>query len=226
VYAPRAQSCCGGIHKQTGAIDEARELARRNIDLFLPKDGAPVDYIVSSIAGCNSTMREYDRLLRDDIHYFGVALEFQRRSRDLMQLLTELPIPEFNYPLEMTIAFQDACQSVPGLPSGQTPRDVLARIPGLRGVEMPESDICCGAAGSYAILQPEMANALADRKLNHLAACGAEALVMSNPGCAAHLVGQARARGQKLTIMHPIELIHHTIFGRQIETTANAVIAA
>ena len=131
VYAPRRQSCCGGIHKQTGAIEEARELARLNIDLFLPKDGAAVDYIVSSIAGCNSTMREYDRLLRDDADYFAVALEFQRRSRDLMQLLTELQLPEFAFPLEMTIAFQEACQSAAGLRSGQTPRDVLARIPGI-----------------------------------------------------------------------------------------------
>jgi glycolate oxidase iron-sulfur subunit len=222
VYAPRQQSCCGGIHKQTGAIEEARDLARKNIDLFLPPDRVPVDYIVSTISGCNATMREYDRLLRDDIPYAGVSLEFQRRSRDLMQLLAELTLPEFTYELNLTVAFQDACQSVPGLRPGQTPREVLSKIPGLQVVDMPEYDICCGAAGSYAISQPEIASSLAQRKLNHLAACGAQVLVISNPGCAAHLTGEARERGQILRIMHPIELIHYALFGPKAATAADS----
>jgi glycolate oxidase iron-sulfur subunit len=213
VYAPPQQGCCGALHKHGGEMDGARELARRNIDLFIPRDGTAVDYIVTNIGGCGSTMLEYDVLLRDDPAYAGMAREFRRRYRDISQMLAELPLPEMTRPVNITAAYHDACHLAHGQRIREVPRELLSRIPGLKLVPLAESDLCCGAAGTYNLEHPEMAGEMAARKLDQVAAANAEVLIAGNAGCAAHLVAQAKARGQKLSVVHPVELIHQAIFG-------------
>ncbi len=213
VYAPPQQGCCGALNKHGGELDQARELARRNIDLFLPRDGTAVDYIVTNIGGCGSTMMEYDVLLRDDPEYATLASEFRRRYRDISQMLAELPLPKMTHAVNVTAAYQDACHLAHAQRIRDVPRELLSRIPGLKLVPLAENDLCCGAAGTYNLEHPEMATELANRKLDHIAAAKAEVLIVGNAGCAVHLLAQAKARGQKLKMVHPIELIHQAIFG-------------
>jgi glycolate oxidase iron-sulfur subunit len=125
----------------------------------------------------------------------------------------ELPLPEMKHPVRLTAAYQDACHLAHAQRVRQGPRDLLARIPGLTVVGLAESDLCCGAAGTYNLEHPMAANELADRKLEHLAAAGVEVLITGNAGCAAHLSAQAKARGRKVRIVHPVELIHQSMFG-------------
>jgi glycolate oxidase iron-sulfur subunit len=128
VYAPPQQGCCGALHKHGGGLDEARELARRNIDLFMPREGIAVDYIVTNIGGCGSTMLEYDVLLRDDPEYASMAREFRRRYRDISQMLAELTLPKMEHPVNITAAFHDACH----LAHAQRVREVPRQSPAAR----------------------------------------------------------------------------------------------
>ena len=154
--------------------------------------GTAIDYIVTNIAGCGSTLMEYDVLLRDDPEYAPLAAEFRRRYRDISQMLAELTLPEMKHPVNLTAAYQDACHLAHAQRVRQGPRDLLARIPGLTLVPLAESDLCCGAAGMYNLEQPETANDLADRKLDNVAAAKVEVLITGNAGCAAHLAAQAK----------------------------------
>jgi glycolate oxidase iron-sulfur subunit len=223
VYVPRAQGCCGAIHKQTGCLDDARKLARKNIDLFLPRQGTSVDFIVTNIAGCGAALLEYDVLLRDDLEYADLASEFRRRFRDISKMLAELNLPELAHPVNLTAAYQDSCQLAHGQKLGSGPRDLLARIPGLNLVELPEGNLCCGGAGTYNLEHPETATELANRKLDHLAAAGVSTLISPNVGCASHLAAQARQRRQTLRIVHPVELLHEAVFGVCDEYSSTAV---
>jgi glycolate oxidase iron-sulfur subunit len=213
VYAPSQQGCCGAIHKQNGELDLARQLARTNIDLFLPRDGTAVDFIVTSIGPCGSALTECDVLLRDDPEYAGLAREFRSRCRDISQMLAELTLPEMTHPVNLTAAYHEACHLSTAPRLRLLPRQLLARIPGLRLVPLAQADLCCGAAGAYHLEQPPMAAALADRKLDNLAAAKVDVLISGNAGCASHLSAQAKSRRQSLKIVHPVELIHQAVFG-------------
>ncbi len=214
VFAPKNQGCCGAIDKNSGEIERSRALARKNIDLFLPRDGSAVDFIVTSIGGCGASLMEYDLLLRDDPEYAGMAREFHRRFRDISQMLLELPLPEMKHPVQLTAAYHDACHLTHAQRLREPPRELLGKIPGLKLVPLLEADLCCGAAGTYNLEQTQMANELADRKLGNIVASGAEVLISGNAGCASHLAAHAKSRGVKLRIVHPVELIHQSVFGR------------
>jgi glycolate oxidase iron-sulfur subunit len=213
VYAPPQQCCCGAIHQHGGAANQAREMARRNVDLFLGIDGRGVDYLVTNIAGCGAMLREYDLLLRDDPAYSVRAAEFSRRVRDISQLLYQLPLPPMTHPVNLTATYHDACHLAHAQRVTAVPRQLLEKIPGLKIVPLPESDLCCGAAGTYNLTHPEMAADLANRKLDSVAASGAQVCVAGNAGCALHLRSHARQRGQPLRVVHPVELVHQAVFG-------------
>jgi glycolate oxidase iron-sulfur subunit len=95
----------------------------------------------------------------------------------------------------------------------EPPRKLLAQVPGLKLVPLPESDVCCGAAGTYNLAHPEMATDLAERKLRNIAATGAATCVTGNVGCAMQIQSEGDARGQKVTVVHPVELLHRAVFG-------------
>ena len=212
VSTPR-QVCCGAIHHHNGDHQTARDLARRNIDAFLPLRGAPVDFITVAIAGCGAMLREYDHLLRDDPKYATRAAEFSRRMRDITEVLVTLDLPAMMHPINETVTYHDACHLAHAQRVTAQPRVLLARIPGLQLVSLHESDMCCGAAGTYNLTQPAMATDLAARKLNHIAATGAAICVTGNAGCALQIQSEAAARGMPLRVMHPVELLHRSLTG-------------
>jgi glycolate oxidase iron-sulfur subunit len=213
VVTPRGQVCCGAIHHHNAAEHPAQDLARKNIDTFVPQDGPAVDFIATDIAGCGAALREYDFLLRDDPDYARRAKTFVSKVRDISEVLAHLGLPELKYPVNQTVTYHDACHLAHAQKVTVEPRALLAKVPGLKLVALHESDMCCGAAGTYNLTQPEMAGHLAERKLNNIAATGAPVCATGNVGCAMHLQSEADARGRNIRIVHPVEILHQALFG-------------
>ena len=213
VLVPNRQRCCGAIHHHNGMHGAAEEFARRNIDAFLPKSGPNVDLIATNIAGCGAMLREYDLLLRDDPEYADRAREFSARVRDISEVLADLALPEMAHPIDAIATYHDACHLAHAQKVTAAPRKLLAAIPSLKLVELPESDMCCGAAGTYNLTQPEMSTRLAQRKLSNIISTGAEICVAGNVGCALQIQSEAQAQGKELRVVHPVQLLHEAIFG-------------
>jgi glycolate oxidase iron-sulfur subunit len=215
VVVPETQGCCGAIHHHSGDHDEAIDRAKRNIDAFLPQQGEQVDLIVSTIAGCGAMLREYDFLLRDDPEYRDRAVQFASKVRDISEVLLDLGMPEMKHAIDQTITYHDACHLIHAQKVSIPPRALLAKIAGLKMVTLPESDMCCGAAGTYNLTHPKMATDLAERKLNHIESTKTSTVVTGNVGCAMHIASEARARGRTLEVLHPVELLHRAVFGEE-----------
>ena len=220
--APPSQQCCGAIHYHGGSRSPAEEMARRNIDALMPQSaqgqtGRKIDFIVSTAAGCGSMLHEYGTLLRDDPNYAARAAEFSAKVRDVTQVLDELGLSPMKHTVKATATYHDACHLAHAQRVTQPPRRLLAAIPGLNLIPLPQSDQCCGAAGTYFLTQPEMAQKLAARKLENIQSTGATYVVAGNAGCALHLRSQAQARDQQIKIVHPVELLHAAVFGSRLE---------
>jgi glycolate oxidase iron-sulfur subunit len=214
-----SQACCGAIHQHNGDRKSAEQMARQNIDAMFPDDGRqPPEFIVTTIAGCGAMLREYDVLLRDDTRYAAMAKLFASKVRDISEVLLQLELPPMTQAIPFVAAYHDACHLIHAQHVASAPRELLAKIPGLQMVPLPESDICCGAAGTYNLQHPRMAAALADRKLRNIASTNAAICVAGNIGCAMHLSGVAHSRGQKLAIVHPVQLVHRAVFGNESQS--------
>jgi len=213
VVIPPTQECCGAIHHHNGRWDTARELARRNIDAFLPENGPEVDYITTTIAGCGAMLREYNHLLRDDPLYANRAKEFARRVRDVSEVFVDLGLPPMRYAVEATATYHDACHLLHAQGVGVPPRKLLASVEGLKLVPLVDSEVCGGAAGTYSLLHPKMSAKLVEAKLKHIAATGAQLCIAGNVGCAMQIAAGARAAGMKLRVVHPVQILHEAAFG-------------
>jgi glycolate oxidase iron-sulfur subunit len=213
VRVPRAQVCCGAIHHHNGNWEPAKAFARKNIDAMLGTGTEMPAFIATNIAGCGAMLKDYDHLLRDDPAYAERAKLFSSRVRDISEVLFELGLPEMKHPVNLTVTYHDACHLAHAQKVTAAPRKLLAKIPGLKLVPLAESDMCCGAAGTYNLTQPAMARDLAERKLRHIAATGAAVCVTGNVGCAMHIQSEAEARGRSVEVVHPVELLHRAAFG-------------
>ncbi len=213
VIVPRTQGCCGAIHHHNGVHHPAEMMAKNNIDTFVPKTGDAVDYVTTTIAGCGAMIREYDFLLRDDPEYAERAKIFASKVRDIAELLVELRLPPPEHRIDATITYHDACHLAHAQKVVTQPRALLAMIPGIKLIALPESDMCCGAAGTYNLQHPDMATSLAKRKISHIESTGTNLCVTGNVGCAMHIQGEATAMGRNLKVVHPVELLHRAVFG-------------
>jgi glycolate oxidase iron-sulfur subunit len=194
VVVPRGQACCGALDLHAGHLDTFRERARALTAAF-PED---VDYVVTNAAGCGSALRDYG-------HWLPASARLAGKVRDVTELLADAELPLTSLPI--TVTYHDACHLAHGQGVRAAPRALLARIPGLRLVELRESDLCCGSAGVYNILEPEMADRLLDLKLARIAETGARVVAAGNPGCLLQLAKGARAAGLDLEIVHPVTLL-------------------
>jgi glycolate oxidase iron-sulfur subunit len=204
VYAPPAQGCCGALHMHTGEREQARDLARRNIDAFGP---LKLDAIIINAAGCGSTLKEYGHLLRDDPAYAERAQDFADHVKDVNEFLAAIDLLPPSRPVRMRVTYQDPCHLVHGQGIRNQPRALLRRIPGLELVEMKDSDVCCGSAGIYNLTHPDLSQKILAQKMDNLAATGAEAVVAPNPGCSMQLAYGAQSRGLKLKQYHVVDLL-------------------
>jgi glycolate oxidase iron-sulfur subunit len=211
VDAPRAQGCCGALPLHAGHIEQARELARHNIEVF---EAAGVDRIVVNAAGCGSAMKEYGELFEGDAEWAERARAISGKVRDVSQLLAELGEPRaVRRPIPSRVVYHDACHLAHGQGVRAEPRALLQGIPGVELLTPVESDICCGSAGIYNLVQPEPAGELGRRKARHIAALSPDMIATGNPGCTLQIAAAAQALGHDWPILHPIELVDAAIRG-------------
>ncbi|MBN1345742.1 MAG: 4Fe-4S dicluster domain-containing protein [Phycisphaerae bacterium] len=206
VFAPPAQVCCGAIHHHNNKPDVARQLARLNIDVFGAIEGG-VDAVVTNVAGCGAMLKEYGELLADDREYADRAKRFVERVRDISEFLVGLGIRPPTRAMKMKVTYHDACHLAHAQGITKQPRELLRSIPGLEIVPLPESDMCCGAAGTYNLTQPKMSDRLAERKLSNIDKTGAGVVAAANAGCLLQISQHARRTGRDLRVVHPIDLL-------------------
>ena len=208
VYAPRRPRCCGALMLHTGYEEEALALAKELVVAF---EGC--DYVAVNAAGCGSSMRDYGRLLADDPDWGERAAAFSAKVRDVSALLAELGPVAPRGPVELKVAYHDACHLAHAQGVRAEPRALLAVIPGLEVAEPSEWEVCCGSAGVYNLLQPEPAAALGRRKAANLLATGADAVAAGNPGCTLQISTYLEEAGEPLPVHHPMELLALSIEG-------------
>lgn len=204
VVLPKNQQCCGALHQHGGDFELARKLARQNIDAL---DAVEPDYVVVNAAGCSHHLKEYAHILKDYSVYAAKAETFVSKSGDILELLAELgPLPPTT-PLPWRVTYQDPCHLAHGQKVINQPRQVLTSIPELELVEMKDSAMCCGSAGTYNIMQPDMAGKLLDNKLNNAAATEATVIASANTGCMIQLQAGLNERGTNTKLMHVVEIL-------------------
>ena len=209
VEAPSAQGCCGALALHAGNIDQARELAKHNIEVF---ERANVDRIVVNAAGCGSSMKEYRELLHDDPAWAERARAFSAKVRDVSEVLMEIGEPRAKrHPITARVVYHDACHLAHAQGVRAEPRTLLAAIPGVEVLTPAESEICCGSAGIYNLVQPEPAEQLGERKARHIAALTPDVIAAANPGCILQIAAAGRRLGYEWEIVHPIELVDRSI---------------
>jgi glycolate oxidase iron-sulfur subunit len=215
VLVPKELSCCGAIHHHAGFADGARNFVRNNLDLLVPKQtGKPiVDYIVNTISGCGAALKHTGELMRNDTQYADRAKAFTSISRDITEVLAELLDGEPPHELDRTVTYHHACHLAHAQKVTEPPLQLLRSIKGLKIVALVEDDMCCGAAGTYNLTQPEMARDLAERKIKHIQETGTTVCITGNVGCAMQIQSEAKRMGINLVTKHPIELLHEAYFG-------------
>ena len=208
VVVPPTQVCCGAIHYHSGTAEQALKFALQNVAAFPVDD---LDAIIVNVAGCGSMLKEYthiaEELCRENPQQQTALRALAGKMRDVSEFLMELgPVqPTGSLPLKAT--YHDACHLVHAQRIREQPRDLLELIPDLKLVPLAESDICCGAAGSYNLTEADMADRLAQRKLDNILASGAQVVLSANAGCTLQIQAAIRKSGKPLWTVHPIELL-------------------
>ena len=205
VHTPPVQPCCGSLHAHNGEAAAAQTLAKRMIDLFPP---AQFDAIVSNSGGCGNHLRHYGALLADDPVYAPLAKLWDTKLRDVHEWLLAhgCRAPQMGLG-DLTVTYHDSCHLTHGQKVTRQPRDLLKLIPGLKLVELPEANWCCGSAGIYNITQPEQSEQLLVRKVGHVIGTGASILATANPGCHLQIARGLRQAGSNITLVPPVTLL-------------------
>jgi len=203
VARPGDQVCCGALHAHSGDDEGARNLARANVAAF---EREPSDYICVNAAGCGAMMKEYGQLLADDPEWRDRAAAVSARVRDVSELLSAAG-PKRGGAVSMRVAYDAPCHLLHAQRISSPPLDVLRSIPELELVPLNESDVCCGSAGIYNLVEPETSDVVLDRKLGNIEKANADVIATGNPGCLMQIgAGLVRA-GSRTSTVHPVELL-------------------
>ncbi len=208
VHAPRAPRCCGALGLHAGQEEDSLPLAKATIEAF---EG--YDHVVVNAAGCGSAIKDYGHLLRDEPEWAQRAAELSARARDVHELLASVAPRAKRHPLEMTVAYHDACHLAHAQSVRSQPRQLLRSIPGLELVEPAEWELCCGSAGIYNLTRPQAARELGERKASNLLATGAQAIAAANPGCTLQISAHLERRGEPRPLVHPMQLLAQSLQG-------------
>jgi glycolate oxidase iron-sulfur subunit len=202
VVIPKGQVCCGAIHFHAGASPPAREMANTNAAAF---DASGVDAVIVNVAGCGSMLKDYGHHWHDEQQ--AARGLFASKVRDCSEFLDQLGLIPPVGEIRLTATYHDACHLAHAQKVREQPRNLLKKIPGLKLVELPESELCCGAAGTYNLTEPEMAERLGKRKLDNIRSTGARLVITANAGCLMQIAREARMQGEALKIMHPMDVL-------------------
>ena len=202
VLVPRNQACCGAIHFHAGSSDPAREFADANVGAFSHDD---IDAVIVNVAGCGAMLKDYGHHWHDDRQ--PAREQFANKVKDISEFLDALGLIPPQGQISMTATYHDACHLGHAQKIREAPRRLLAKIPGLTLKELPETELCCGAAGTYNLTEPEMAARLSQRKLQNILSTGARVVITANAGCLLQIGREARKQGEKLWVAHPVDLL-------------------
>jgi glycolate oxidase iron-sulfur subunit len=201
VVAPEA-GCCGSLEHHLGQEAGAFAKARANIDAWTREiEGAGLDAVLITISGCGTTVKDYGFMLRTNPAYAARAAKVSSLARDVSEFLAGLGIERPAKPVNLTVAYHSACSLQHGQRVHREPKDLLAAC-GFVVKEIPEAHLCCGSAGTYNILQPDIAGRLRDRKIGNIAKTAPDIIAAGNIGCIAQI-----ASGTAIPVVHPVELI-------------------
>jgi glycolate oxidase iron-sulfur subunit len=209
VVVPRGQVCCGAIHYHSGVDAPALELARTNIEVF---GAAGVDAIIVNAAGCGAMLKDYAHIL--PVEWHEQAGRFVSKVKDISEFLMALGPVAPRGPVPRKVTYHDACHLCHGQQIRSQPRALLEMIPGLELVPLEETEICCGAAGTYNLTEPEMSERLGRRKMANIEATGAQIVATGNVGCILQIARKIKERGRAIEIVHPVDLLDRAYRGR------------
>ena len=218
VVVPVGQGCCGALNLHSGDLETAREMAKRNIDIFLK---AEVDVIVTSSAGCGANMKEYCELLKNDPVYFQKAQVFSELTKDITEFLVNLPIKIPNSNIPRKITYQDPCHLAHAQRITSAPRQILKCIPGVQLIEMEDSSVCCGSAGIYSAIQPKVSNQILQDKLEKIADTNTQQVVTANPGCMAQIGSGLKSQQSTTTVCHVVDLLDEAYLAETVDKPEN-----
>jgi glycolate oxidase iron-sulfur subunit len=207
VHFPQGQTCCGAAPLHIGEGEYARTLARQNIDAFSQQ---PYDAILNNAGGCGATLKEYAHLLADDPAYAEKARHFVARLQDINEFLADYLCVQPTGRIAARVTYIDSCHLRHGQKVARQPRQLLKLIPGLTLVEVQQTDMCCGSAGVYNLMQPVMATQVLDAKLQDVAATQPEIIATANPGCHMQMVYGVKRAGLKAEVVHVVELLERS----------------
>lgn len=203
VHIPAGQGCCGALNAHAGFREDARKLARKNIEVFLSGD---YDAIVTNAAGCGSLMKEYDDLLEHDPQFLPRAQEFVAKVKDVTEYLAQAGLRTPHKKIEQQVIYQDPCHLLHAQKIKSQPRELLKAI-GCKLVEIPHADQCCGSAGVYNVVQNELSMKILEAKMDDINSVQAGMLATGNVGCMIQLRAGVAQRKMDLTVKHVMELL-------------------
>jgi glycolate oxidase iron-sulfur subunit len=210
VVVPQGEGCCGALVHHMGREEQALASARQNVDAWtreIESDG--LDAIVITASGCGTTIKDYGFMLRLDPAYAEKAARVSALAKDITEYLATLNLPEPVQKPGLTVAYHSACSMQHGQKITRQPKELLARA-GFIVKEPREGHLCCGSAGTYNIMQPEISAQLRDRKVKNIEATGADIIATGNIGCITQIASAA-----KMPIVHMVELLDWAYGGKR-----------
>ncbi len=201
---PGNQNCCGALNIHSGEREAASRMARRNIRAFESLD---LDAIVVNAAGCGATLKEYPELLAHDPEYAERAETFSNKVKDISEFLVGIEMSTPEGEIRKRVTYDEPCHLVHAQKIHDPPRQMIHKIPGIDFVELRESEWCCGSAGIYNILQPEISAQILERKIKYIQDTEAEIVLTGNPGCLLQIQMGIRQHQLPIRVMHPIDLL-------------------
>jgi len=202
VVVPRGEGCCGALVHHMGKEDAALDAARRNVDAWTREaEAGGLDAIVITASGCGTTIKDYGFMLRLDPAYADKAAKVSALAKDVTEYLATLDLPEPARKPGITVAYHSACSMQHGQRITRQPKELLARA-GFVVKEPREGHLCCGSAGTYNMLQPEISARLRDRKVRNIEATGAALVATGNIGCITQIASAAN-----MPVVHTVQLL-------------------
>jgi glycolate oxidase iron-sulfur subunit len=199
VVLAEGEGCCGALSEHLGRAEEARAFAAANLQAW--RQAGPFDAILTTAAGCGTTLKAYGKRLAGDAALAGEAAQAGAIARDVMEFLVEVGLPPVVRPGGLSVAYHAPCSLQHGQQIKTGPQQLLAQA-GYEVREIPEGHLCCGSAGVYNVLQPELAGRLRQRKAANIARTGARVVAAGNVGCMAQIAPAVGA-----PVVHPVELL-------------------
>ena len=217
VVVPKLQGCCGALSHHQGQESQTLELAKQTIDAFAE---LKLDAVLVNASGCGHTLKEYGHILKDDPNYAERAKLFSQKVKDVQEFLDHVGLTAKLSPLQdqpLAIAYQDACHMLHGQKISLEPRRLLRQIPNVQLRESVDASLCCGSAGIYNILQPEVGNELGEMKVTNLTDTGAQLIASANVGCITQIRKHLKLQNKNILLMHPMELLDYSIQGKKLD---------